>query len=306
VLNKTVKETYKSKRKPAAPEDKLIFKDAHPAIVDEETWSVVQRLRETRRRPERTGGEPNPLTGILYCSDCGHKMYHKQGKNNTFHNPHDEYCCSSYRHYSRNCTMHYIRVSVVEKLIMDAIRRVSGYVRNNEAKFVERVRKESALQQDAAAKESKRKLTQSQRRCDEISGLIKKLYESYAGGKIPEKHFTELLSGYDAEQTALDEEIEKLQSEIDAFNSATVNIDKFIELVKRHTEFSEFSAGLLNEFIEKVIVHEAVRIDGVRTQEIEIFFAFIGKFELLEEFKATAAEKKKPKRSRTEADREQN
>jgi hypothetical protein len=200
--------------------------------------------------------------------------------------------------------MHYIRVSVVEKLIMDAIRRVSGYVRNNEEKFVERVRKESALQQDLAVKDSKRKLTQSQRRRDEISGLIKKLYESYAGMKIPEKHFAELLAGYDAEQNVLDGEIENLQSEIDAFNSTTINIDRFIELVKRHTEFSEFSAGLLNDFIEKVIVHEAVRIDGVRTQEIEIFFAFIGKFELLEELKAPAEEKKKPKRPRTESDRE--
>jgi hypothetical protein len=280
VLNKTTKETYKSKRKASAPEDILTFKDAHPAIVDEETWTVVQRLRETRRRPERFTGEANPLTGILYCADCGHKMYHKQGKSDPSHKPHNEYVCSSYRHYSRSCTCHYIRVIVIENLILDAIRNVSGYVRNNEAKFVERVRKESALQQDAAVKESKRKLIQSQRRRDELGGLIKKLYESYAADKIPERHFTDLLAGYDAEQISLDGEIAKLQSEIEAFNSTTVNIDKFIELVKRHTEFAEFSAGLLNEFVEKVIIHEAVKIDGVRTQDIEIFFAFIGKFEL--------------------------
>jgi len=305
VLNKTIKETYKSKRKPA-PENKLIFKDAHPAIVDEETWTVVQRLRETRRCPQRFTGEPNPLTGVLYCADCGHKMYNKLGKADSTHKPHDEYVCSSYRHYSRSCTYHYIRSSVIENLILDAIRRVSGYVKNNEAEFVERVRMESALQQDAAVKDSKRKLAKSQRRRDEVSSLIKKLYESYAADKIPEKYFTELLAGYDAEQTALDAGIDRMQSEIDAYTSTTVNIDKFIELVKRHSEFSEFSAGLLNEFVEKVVVHEAVKIDGVRTQEIEIYFAFIGKFDVQDEVPAEEekAETPRPRKPRTEADRE--
>jgi len=283
VLNKTVKETYKSKRKKAAPEDMIVFKDAHPAIVDEEMWTLVQRLRETRRRPQRFTGETNPLTGILYCSDCGHKMYHKRGETGRDNKPHDEYVCSSYRHYTRSCTCHYIRVSVIENIILDSIRRVSGYVRKNEEKFIKYVRKESTLKQDAAVKESKRSLIQAQRRRDEISSLIKKLYESYALEKIPERHFTELLAGYDAEQTSLDNEIKRIQAEIDAYDTATVNVEKFIELVKRHTDFTEFNTGLLNEFIEKVIVHEAVRIDGVRTQDIEIFFTFIGKFDLPEQ-----------------------
>ncbi|MDR2572685.1 MAG: DUF4368 domain-containing protein, partial [Oscillospiraceae bacterium] len=95
-------------------------------------------------------------------------------------------------------------------------------------------------------------------------------------------HFTELLSGYDSEQTTLDSEIAKLQSEIETFNLTSISIDKFIDLVKRHTEFTEFSAGLVNEVVEKIFVHEAVKIIGVRTQEIEIFFTFIGKFELPE------------------------
>jgi DNA invertase Pin-like site-specific DNA recombinase len=280
VLNKSVKETYKSKRKPTAPEDMLIIKDTHPAIVDEETWNIVQRLRETPRRPQRFTGDVNPLTGILYCADCDHKMYHKRGETGRTGQPHHEYVCSSYRHYSRSCTCHYIRVSVVEDLILDAIRKVSGYVRTNEVKFVERVRKMASLQQDKAVKESRRKLAQSQRRRDELNSFIKKLYESYATGKIPEKHFIELLAGYDTEQTFLDDEIIKLQSEIEAFNVTTINIDKFIELVNRYTEFTELSPVLLNEFIAKVIVHEAVKIDGFRTQEIEIFFTFIGKFEL--------------------------
>ncbi len=282
VLNKTTKDTYKSKRKATAPEDLIIFKDMHPAIVDEETWNIVQRLRQTKRKPQRVGGTPNPLTGVLYCADCGSKMYHKQGKADSTHKPHNEYCCSSYRHYSRSCTCHYIRVEVIETLILEVIRKVTGYVRKNEAEFVERVRSETVLQQEATVKENRKKITKAKKRRDEITGLVKKLYETFAAEKIPENHFTELLASYDTEQTALDIEIDKLQTQIDDYNTDSVRADKFIELVKRHTEFKEFSATLLNEFVEKIIVHEADKSSGTRTQQVDIYLSFIGKFELPE------------------------
>lgn len=307
VLNKTTKENYKSKRKATAPEDMIIFKDAHPAIVDEETWNIVQRLRETRRRPERIGGEPNPLTGVLYCADCGAKMYHKQGKSDSTHHPHHEYVCSSYRHYSRSCTCHYIRVAVIEKLILTAIRRVSGYARENEAEFIQRVRETSAISQETAVKEGRKKIAKSKRRREEVSGLIKKLYEAYAAGKIPEKHFSELLTGYDTEQETLDTEIAELQTAIDTYNTDSVRADKFMELVKRHTEFKEFSASLLNEFIEKVIVHEAVKVNGKREQRVDIYLNFIGKFEipLTEEEQEEAPIRTSKKKLRQEMTEEQ-
>lgn len=308
VLNKTGKDSYKSKKRQATPENKLIFKDAHPQIIDEETWTIVQRLRETKRRPERIGGEPNPLTGVLYCADCGAKMYHKKGNTGRENQPHHEYVCSSYRHYSKTCTCHYIRVSVIESLILEAIRRVSGYVRENETEFIKRVRETTELQQETAVKENRKKLTKSKRRREEISGLIKKLYESYAIGKLPEKHFSELLTGYDTEQETLDREIAKLQAEIDQYNTDSVRADKFIELVKRHTEFNEFSASLLNEFIEKVIVHEAVKTEGKRTMGVDIYLNFIGKFELPEleneqEETPIRTSKKKLRRDMTEEQR---
>ena len=280
VLNKTTKENYKSKRKATAPEDMIIFKDAHPAIVDEETWNIVQRLRGTKRRPYKLDGEANPLTGILYCADCGAKMYHKKGNTGRPDQPHHEYVCSSYRHYSRSCTCHYIRVSVIENLILETIRRVSEYARENEGEFMKRVREESELQQEAAVKENRKRLIKSKRRREEVSSLIKKLYETYAAGKIPEKHFTELLAGYDREQETLDSENEKLQTEIDHYNNDSVRADRFIELVKRHTEFTVLSASLLNEFVEKVIVHEAVKIEGKRTMQVDIYLSFIGDLKL--------------------------
>ena len=305
VLNKTGTESYKAKKRQATPDNKLVFKDAHPAIVDEETWNIVQRLRGTKRRVPKLDGAPNPLTGVLYCADCGAKMYHKRGETGRDNKPHDEYTCSSYRHYSRSCTCHYIRVSVIENLILTAIRQVSKYALENEAEFVERVREESELQQEKAVKESRKKLAKSKRRRDEVSGLVKKLYEAYAAGKIPEKHFSELLTGYDTEQAALDSEIEQLQAGIDRYNTDSVRADRFLELVKKHTEFPEFTPALLNEFVEKIVVHEADKSSGQREQQIDIHLSFIGKFalpesELMQEEAPPRKSKKKLRRDMTE------
>ena len=282
ILNKTTKESYKTKKRNPNPDGKLVFEGAIPAIVTEEEWTVVQRLRETRRRPQRVTGAPNPLTGILFCADCGKKMYHKQGYHDKHHKPHDEYVCSSYRQHSKDgrCTCHYIRVEVVEKLILDTIRRVSELALGNEEEFVERVRQESVLQQEAMVKDNKKKLTKSKRRREEITGLVRKLYETYATGKIPESQFTGLLEGYDKEQANLDKDIEKLQADINTFNTESVKVGHFMKLVKKHTGFKEFTPLLLNEFIEKVIVHEAVKINGKRKMQVDIYLNFIGKFEL--------------------------
>ena len=307
VLNKTETENYKSKQRKPTPENRLVFKDAHPQIIDEETWNIVQRLRGTKRRVYKPDGEPNPLTGVLYCADCGAKMYHKRGTSGRPDHPHHEYVCSGYRHYSKSCTCHYIRVEVVEQLILDAIRRASRYAIENEAAFIQRVREEAALQQEAAVRESRRKLTKGKRRREEISRLIKKLYESYAADKIPENHFSELLTGYDAEQKNLDAELERLQAEIDRYNTDSVRADRFLELVKRHTEFTELTPTLLNEFVEKVVVHEAVKIEGKRTMQVDIYLNFIGKFDLPEQEAAQAAtpEKKRKKKLRREMSEEQ-
>ena len=165
-------------------------------------------------------------------------------------------------------------------MILDTIRRTCNYVRNNESDFIKRVHEFSASFQETAIKDSKSKLTKAKRRRDEVATLVKKLFESYGLGKIPENHFTELLKGYDEEQQTIDADIAKLQSEIEVFNTESVKADKFIELVNRNTEFATLSAVLLNEFIEKVIIHEAVKIDGKRTMQVDIHLTYIGKFEL--------------------------
>lgn len=192
-------------------------------------------------------------------------------------------------------------------MILDAIRRVSSYALNNEDEFIERVRKQSALQQETAVKDNKKRLTKAKRRREEITRLVRKLYETYATGKIPENHFEDLLKSYDTEQINLDVEIEKLQTEINDFNADSQKADRFMELVKKHTEFTEFTPLLLNEFIEKVIVHEADKSTGKRIQQVDIQLNFIGNFELpLSEMireepqKATGTRGRKLRRDMTE------
>jgi hypothetical protein len=280
ILKKTFTERYKHKKRKDTPEDeRLLFEGAIPQIVDVETWELAQKLRRTVRRPAKDGRPPSPLTGLLYCADCGKKLTHARNMNYKTGVPKDEYMCGNYRQGTKNCSMHFIRASVVQELILAAIRGVAASVRNNETEFVEKVREASNLRAEAEVKESKKRLTKSQRRCDELDKLVTKLYETYALGKLPENHFDRMIAEYDAEQKELRETIAELQSEVDTFATDSVRADNFIELVKRYTEFDELTTPMLNAFVERVIIHEGDRSSGKRIQDIEIIFNFIGKYD---------------------------
>lgn len=309
VLGKTISESYKTKKRRKATEDELmIFENTHEAIIDEETWNNVQRLIETKRRPKKNGAPPCRLSGLLYCADCGSKLSHRYNSRNKY-DADNSYGCSSYRQYTRNCTMHYIRVSVVEKLILETIREVSAYALSNEKEFVKKVREASDVQQEATMKEYRRRLGKAKRRHEELDDLVKKLYESFATGKIPEKHFDRLLSGYDNEQTTLETEMQELQTGLDRYGADSVRADRFLELVKRYTDFSELTTPMLNEFIEKVVVHEADKSTGDRVQKVDIYLNFIGAFTVPKMEAALTAEQEAREQRKLQArnrEREQN
>lgn len=309
VLGKTISESYKTKKRRKATEDELmIFENTHEAIIDEETWNNVQRLIETKRRPKKNGAPPCRLSGLLYCADCGSKLSHRYNSRNKY-DADNSYGCSSYRQYTRNCTMHYIRVSVVEKLILETIREVSAYALSNEKEFVKKVREASDVQQEATMKEYRRRLGKAKRRHEELDDLVKKLYESFATGKIPEKHFDRLLSGYDNEQTTLEAEMQELQTGLDRYGADSVRADRFLELVKRYTDFSELTTPMLNEFIEKVVVHEADKSTGDRVQKIDIHLNFIGAFTVPKAETVLTAEQEAKEQRKLQArnrEREQN
>lgn len=290
---RTRKESFKSKKFKYNPRDEWqIFKDRHPALISEETFETVQRLRGTPRRPDSLG-ESNPLTGILFCADCGKKMYNSRTAKKHYdehrfgkvyrHKAADFYVCStnslSKGVFSEKCSQHFIRTEVVKTLVLDAIKSVSGYVRENEAEFTAKVREASAIRAEETAKASKRKLSQNQKRIAELDRLFKKIYEDNAAERLTDKRFAQLSSDYEQEAEILEAQNVELQAQIEAFTTDGEKADRFIEITRRYTEFNELTNAMLNEFVSRILIHEADKSTGERVQEVEIIFNFIGRFE---------------------------
>ena len=260
------------------PEEWLIFENTHEAIVDRETWLLAQSLRKTPRRKD-TLGEANPLTGLIFCADCGAKMYNHRGKQHR-----DHYECSTYtlgKHYHLNhCCTHYIATKAIRALLLETIRYASTYAIENKEAFFEKVRCESQLRQKEAAKLTRRKITKSKKRIEELNIVIKKLYETYAVGKLTEDRFDSLLAEYEAEQKELTNFVADAEEQLSAYEEDTARAEQFMALAKKYTDFTELTAPMINEFIEKIIVHAPEKIDGVRTVEMEIYLNFVGRIEL--------------------------
>jgi len=190
----------------------------------------------------------------------------------------DHYICGNYRHFVRDCSMHFIKTSVVQDLVLTSIREISAFIREDENGFMELIQAESNSERERRLKEQKREIRKMERRVTELDGLVKKLYEGYAAQKIPEKHFQRLLESYDKEQSELEKRMEELNAAVVAQDKKRDNPQKFIAVVKRYEDFSELTASMLNELVEKILVHEADKSSGERTQKVDIYFNFIGKF----------------------------
>ena len=280
------KQSYKDRTAIKIPQEEwLIFENTHEAIVDKETWELAQKLRKTPRRID-TWGEANPLTGLLYCADCGAKMYNHRSKGGTENTPYpsDFFDCSTYtlthQKHDTACCGHYISTKALRSLILETVRAAATYAISNQEEFAAKVRAASELRQKEAAKDTKRRLNRDRKRIDELDSIIKKLYESFAVGRITDERFDTLLVEYEAEQKELQASVKADEERLSVFEEDTARVEQFMELAKKYTDFSELTTSMINEFIEKIIVHAPEKMDGDRVQEIEIYLKFIGHFEL--------------------------
>ena len=290
---RTAKESYKDKRIKMKPkEDWMVFPNSHEPIIDQETFDTVQRLRDTPRRADKTG-EPNPLTGLLFCADCGKKMYNSRSADKIIGLDSGEtrikkgvdfYTCSTHNlariAADKPCTQHYVRTKVVQEVVLDTIKRVSSHVRDNEAEFADRMREMSAVQQAESVKAHRKHLARNERRIAELDTLFRKTYEDNAVGKLSDARYEQLTTGYESEQAGLRQQSAILQADLDAFSADSVKIDGFIALVRRYTEYGELTTQMLNEFVERIVVYEPDKSSGERIQDIDIHFNFLGKFDL--------------------------
>ena len=296
---RSTKESYKSKKQIKNPEeDRVIFENTHEAIIDPQTWQTAQRCRTVKRRTDTTG-EPNPLTGVLVCADCGERLFnHRHGPyekvskatGSIIHeSARSDYYCPVYgktksRGTGAECTIHFISTKTANALILEAIRRTTGYARKNETEFVAALHEASAVKQADTAKSHKRQIAKNEKRIAELDLLFKKTYEDFAAGRLTEKRFEQLSGGYESEQTELEKQTAEIRAELTQFDSDSVRADKFMELVKRYTDFSELTPAMLHEFVDKVVVYEADKSSGVRQQRVDVYLNYIGQFDVPDDY----------------------
>ena len=262
------------------PWGKTIFENHHEPIIDTQMWERVQELRKQRKRPNRYD-EVGLFSGILFCADCGSVLYQQRYQNAT--RKQDCYICGSYKKRTRDCTAHFIRTDLLTAGVTDNLRKVTSYAAKHEARFMKLLieqNEDGGKRRNAARK---KELEAAEKRISELSAIFKRLYEDSVTGRISDERFTELSADYEAEQKELKERAAAIRAELSKAQEATVNAEKFMNVVRKYTSFEELTPTLLREFVEKIVVHEcSYDENGTRRQDIDIYYSFVGKVDLPE------------------------
>ncbi len=266
--------SFKNKKKiERPPEEWQIFKDTHPAIVDRETFALVQELRKHRRRPTKSG-IVSPFSGLLYCADCGEKLYYSVTGN--YKREQAYFFCSSYRKNSEVCSAHYIREKVVEQIVLESMQRILLNVQAFEKEFA---RKQMDCYTEDKKKQlaaKRRELSKAKKRIAEIDALIQKIYEDNAGGKLSDERYATLSLSYEEEQKILKAAVPEMQSFLETETDKTENLQRFIQKVKQITELKALTPELIHEFVDKIVVYAPRYLDGKRVQLLDIYYSGVG------------------------------
>ena len=292
---RTKKLSYKDKTAVKNDSDEIVvFTDTHEAIIDRKTWYMVQELRKTKRRI-KTEGESNPFVGKIFCADCGGKMhYRNEGKragrkwrglpDGSVRTTPVCYNCGNYNNShdqsGKVCCSHNIQAKVIDQFVLETIQYACKSVRMDERAFVESIRSASEIREQSEAKKLKAALKHQEKRYAELDILLKKVYEDNALGRLPDKRYEMLSAGYEKEQAELEQSIKACREQLTQYDEDTDRTEEFLALVHKYTDITELTPVIINEFVDKILVHKAEKIDGERVMEIEIYLNFIGKVEL--------------------------
>lgn len=292
---RTKKLSYKDKVAVKNDSDEIVvFTDTHEAIIDRKTWYMVQELRKTKRRIN-TEGESNPFVGKIFCADCGGKMhYRNEGKragrnwrglpDGSVRTTPACYNCGNYNNShdqsGKVCCSHNIQAKVIDQFVLETIQYACKSVRMDERAFVESIRSASEIWEQSEAKKLKAALKHQEKRYAELDILLKKVYEDNALGRLPDKRYEMLSAGYEKEQAELEQSIKACREQLTQYDEDTDRTEEFLALVHKYTDITELTPVIINEFVDKILVHKAEKIDGERVMEIEIYLNFIGKVEL--------------------------
>ena len=284
-VNFKTRKHFKDKKSKYVSEDKwLIFENTHEAIIDQETFDNVQRIRGNVKRYPDGWGEYHPLTGLMYCADCGSKMYvHRT--NNYKNIPY--YVCSNYKKVPCGTlcpSAHRIKAEVVLNLIQETLKDIKNYLDEDNEAFTRSIQNEMEEKEKVEIEKQRVRLINNKSRIQELERLMCRIYEDMILEKIPSSRYEILNSQYETEQRALSKEIGDLELEISRYENETDRVRKFMSLISRYENFDDLTNTMINEFVEKIIIHERDR-KGSQTskQKIEIYFNFIGNYEVPKE-----------------------
>lgn len=271
---KTRKKSYKSKKTLTLPlEERKIFPDTHPAIIDRETWERVQELRKNKRRLTKTGKQ-SMFSGLVYCADCGAKLHYCTTA--SFEDRQNHFRCSNYKSNTGTCSAHFIREVVLFDIVLEHLRQTVWYVQTHEAKFIQEVMDKSMADQKQEVAQKRRELAQAERRIADLDLLFQRIYEDNVSRKLSDERFSKLSKTYEDEQHTLTEKVKQLHAELDKEQAQAINVAHFIALVKKYDKIDTLTSALVNEFIERIEVHAPDKSGGHRTQQIDIVYNFIG------------------------------
>lgn len=275
---RSTKKSYKSKQIVYKPkEDWVVFENTHEAIIDQDTFDTVQRLRDCKRRPARMG-EMSVFSGLLFCADCGKKLYLNRCKEyKKYEKAH--FVCATYRKGTaqhRGCTAHGINLDVVEQIVLADLQRVLAMVKDDEREFATMLQANMSreIRRDLSAKA--REYDEGERRIKELDRIIQRVYEDNINGKISDARYKKMSQAYEEEQAVLTKRVEVLHKELAMAKEQSDNTDKFIRLVRKYTEITELTPEIVRTFVEKIIVHEKERVDGKLRQTVEIIYNCVG------------------------------
>ena len=283
VLGKSICENFKTKqRRAATPDELMIFPDTHEAIIDQDTWDIARKIRMKKKPRVANGTYSHRLSGLVYCADCGARMgfISPDAKHGDKHYDSDSaFQCGNYRSTAAECVSHYVKTSVLEAAVLQAIQTVSKYVLENEAEFIDQLRAVWNEHQTRATNSGHQELAEARKRMSDLDGKIQKLYESALNGLLPERQAQRMIQQYDEEQILLEKRIEELESLVQQDEIKEVDTSRFIALVKKYRDCEELTDTMLYAFIDRIEVHEATGGRTVyRQQKIDIHFNFIGNY----------------------------
>ena len=279
-INFKTRKHFKDKKSHYVPEDEwTIFENTHEAIIDQQTFDLVQKIRGNVRRYPDGWGEAAPLTGLLYCADCGGKMYvHRTNNGKRI----SQYTCSQYSKVpvGKLCTtQHRINEDVVLSLVSEMLKAIAEYAKHDRDEFVRVVQEAQSSQQTAEVKKQRTRLATAKQRVSELEVLLCKIYEDNILGKLSDSRYATLDAQYEKEQSELTAEISALEKAVKSYEKHEKDADRFIALIDKYENFDKLTIAMLNEFIEKILVHERDRKGSIQTtQEVEIYFNFVGRF----------------------------